>query len=163
MRKAFLTAFGFGMLPGAPGTWGSLPVPVLAAMVVVTGDAWLVNVLLLLLFIIASIVTVRFGAWAESHWNKHDPQCVVSDEIAGQSLTLLFVPWTEIMAAGSWWLAFLLLASGFIAFRFFDILKPPPARQFQDLPHGWGILADDMAAGLYAGIATWVLAFALTA
>ncbi len=163
MRKALLTAFGFGLLPGAPGTWGSLPVPVLAALAVLIDDAWLVNVLLLLLFFIASIATVRFGAWAEAHWNRHDPPCVVSDEIAGQSLALLFVPWSEVVAAGSWWLAFLLLAVGFVAFRFFDITKIPPAKQFQDLPRGWGILADDMAAGLYAGIATWALAFALLA
>ena len=50
---------------------------------------------------------------------------------------------------------------GFVAFRFFDITKIPPAKQLQDLPDGWGILADDMVAGLYAGVATWALAFAL--
>ena len=163
MRKALLTAFGFGLLPVAPGTWGSIPVPVLAALAVLVDDAWLVNVVLLLLFVIASIVTVRLGPWAEETWKTHDPPCVVSDEIAGQALALLFVPWSELIATGSWWLALLVLGAGFIAFRFFDITKLPPAKQLQDLPRGWGILADDIAAGLYAGIATWGLAYLLLA
>jgi phosphatidylglycerophosphatase A len=68
-----------------------------------------------------------------------DPQFVVIDEVAGQLVALIAVP----MA----WKSFL---AGFILFRAFDILKPPPVRQLEALPEGAGIVLDDVAAGLYA-------------
>jgi phosphatidylglycerophosphatase A len=68
-----------------------------------------------------------------------DPQFVVIDEVAGQLVALIAVPLT--------WKSFL---AGFILFRAFDIVKPPPVRQLEVLPEGTGIVLDDVAAGLYA-------------
>jgi phosphatidylglycerophosphatase A len=68
-----------------------------------------------------------------------DPQFVVIDEVAGQWITLLFAP-----------VAWKTLLSGFILFRGFDIVKPPPVRQLEKLPSGAGIVLDDVAAGFYA-------------
>jgi phosphatidylglycerophosphatase A len=80
-----------------------------------------------------------------------DPQFVVIDEVAGQWLTLLFVPvtWKTMLA-------------GFILFRAFDIVKPPPVRQLERLPEGTGIVVDDIGAGLYAlGVMQLLLHFRL--
>ena len=68
-----------------------------------------------------------------------DPQFVVIDEVAGQLIALIAVPLA--------WKTFL---AGFILFRVFDIIKPPPVRQLERLPEGTGIVLDDVAAGLYA-------------
>lgn len=68
-----------------------------------------------------------------------DPQFVVIDEVAGQLITLIAVPVS--------WKSVLL---GFILFRGFDIVKPPPVRQLEHLPEGIGIVLDDVGAGLYA-------------
>jgi phosphatidylglycerophosphatase A len=70
---------------------------------------------------------------------KKDPQFVVIDEVAGQLVALIAVPLT--------WKSFL---AGFILFRAFDIVKPPPVRQLEAIPEGAGIVLDDIAAGLYA-------------
>ena len=68
-----------------------------------------------------------------------DPQFVVIDEVAGQLVALIGVPLA--------WKSFL---AGFILFRVFDIVKPPPVRQLEAIPEGAGIVLDDVAAGLYA-------------
>jgi phosphatidylglycerophosphatase A len=70
---------------------------------------------------------------------KKDPSFVVIDEVAGQLISLIAVPLA--------WKTFL---GGFILFRVFDILKPPPVRQLERLPEGTGIVLDDVAAGMYA-------------
>jgi phosphatidylglycerophosphatase A len=80
-----------------------------------------------------------------------DPQFVVIDEVAGQLVALIAVPLG--------WKSFL---AGFILFRVFDILKPPPVRQLEAIPEGTGIVLDDVAAGLYAlGIMHLLLHFGL--
>ncbi len=80
-----------------------------------------------------------------------DPQFVVIDELAGQWVALLFAPLT--------WKT---LAVGFILFRGFDIVKPPPVRQLERLPEGTGIIVDDLAAGFYAlGVMQLLLHFRL--
>ncbi len=71
---------------------------------------------------------------------------MVLDEVAGQWLSLLFVP------VGGGWRAVWVTVAAFVLFRAFDILKPPPARQLERLPAGWGILADDLAAGVMANV-----------
>jgi phosphatidylglycerophosphatase A len=85
--------------------------------------------------------------------DKHetpDPSIVVIDEIVGIWITLMFVPKT--------WVAVLI---AFIAFRVFDILKPPPARNVEQIPNGWGIMLDDVIAGVYACLATHASLFVL--
>ena len=74
---------------------------------------------------------------------RKDPGPVVLDEAAGICLTLLFQPFKH----GAW-----VFVAGFLAFRLFDITKPPPARQLEKLPAGWGILLDDLAAAVYANL-----------
>jgi len=80
-----------------------------------------------------------------------DPGCVVIDEVAGQLLAStplpLFAFGSTLGAALGWFLSF-------AAFRLFDIWKPGPVRRLQDLPEGWGVVADDVAAGLLAAGAT---------
>ncbi len=98
---------------------------------------------------IAALVALLAGIPASSivarEAGTEDPSFVVLDEVAGQ--------WIALIAAGSrvwtWLLAFLL-------FRFFDILKPPPARQFDRMHGGFGIMMDDVAAGVYALILVWL-------
>jgi phosphatidylglycerophosphatase A len=77
-----------------------------------------------------------------------DPSIVVIDEIVGMWVSLLWLP----PIAGSY-------VAAFIAFRIFDVLKPEPAQRIEHLPGGWGIMLDDVIAGLYANITVHVLAF----
>ena len=122
-----------------------------------------------------ALVTAALGVWsatcAAESWQQKDPQRVVIDEVSGQHLTLLLgcgVPiwWKTVQPASpnsllgavsldsplNW--KYLLL--GFILFRVFDIWKPFPARQAESLPGGWGIMADDWIAGIYAAIGLWL-------
>ena len=122
-----------------------------------------------------AVLTAAFGVWSASraahYWQQGDPQRVVIDEVSGQHLTLLlgcaipiwwkpfqFLPEGEMLGQISirsvlnW--KYLLL--GFILFRVFDIWKPFPARQAESLPGGWGIMADDWVAGVYAAIGLWL-------
>ena len=78
-----------------------------------------------------------------------DPSIVVIDEIVGIWITYLFLPKTLVV-----------IIAGFIAFRACDILKPQPARALERVPHGWGIMLDDVVAGIYANIATQILWYA---
>jgi phosphatidylglycerophosphatase A len=127
-------------------------VPIIVVLCTWFGSSWLTSVVLLLLLIRAAAVTIILGPWAESHWKKSDPEAVVSDEIAGQSLVFLMVNWENPIVSSEPISVLLVALVGFAAFRFFDITKPPPAHQLQELKHGWGILVDDLVAGIYAGI-----------
>jgi phosphatidylglycerophosphatase A len=132
------TFFGAGRLKPGPGTWGSLAT--LAAWVLVSHflpSAWLVptNIALALLAVVLGIPAATRVARASG---LKDPQFVVIDETAGQLITLIGAPLA--------WKSFL---AGFILFRAFDIVKPPPVRQLERLPEGVGIVVDDVAAGLY--------------
>jgi phosphatidylglycerophosphatase A len=127
------TGFYVGYLPGAPGTLGSLWAPILC---IALPKAWLPAVWWSIPVIVVA------GIWAagraEREWG-HDPGRVVIDEVAGALLTLLALP-----------LSLPVVWTGFILFRAFDILKPPPIRWCERLPGGWGIMADDIAAGIAA-------------
>ncbi len=133
------TGLGVGFLPVAPGSWGSLlAVAVAGCLHVLVAQPRLG---LLLGFVGSTLV----GTWAAdrvaSDLGDSDPSRVVIDEIAGQFLTLLFLPLTVPT-----------LCFGFLFFRVFDVIKPPPARQAEKLPGGYGIMTDDLVAGLYAGL-----------
>jgi phosphatidylglycerophosphatase A len=135
------TWFGAGFSPRVPGTVGTL----FAAPLVVL--LWWIGAWPLHLFAIAAVTSL--GLWAaadaETHWNRKDPRQVVIDEAAGFLLTTFLVPPR----------AELLLAA-FVLFRVSDILKPWPAGRLERLPGAWGIMADDLAAGLYANLAVQV-------
>lgn len=138
---AFLTAtfFGIGTLGPGPGTWGAA-----AALLIWAGVArsvtstvrWPLLGAMILAVVALGIPAATRVARAS---RKKDPGFIVIDEVAGQWIALLFVP-----------LAWKTLLAGFILFRGFDIVKPPPVRQLEALPEGTGIVVDDVAAGLYA-------------
>jgi len=139
------TFFGAGFGKPGPGTWGSVAAVLLWALF-----AWTVHpgptVLVLALtagILISIVLGVPAATIAARESGRHDPGFVVIDEVAGQWIALLGSP-------ADWKHALIAL----LLFRLFDITKPFPARQLESLPAGWGIVFDDVAAGLYAwGIA----------
>lgn len=147
------SAMGLGHLRPAPGTWGSLPPVGIALLLAMAGtDPRMIDMALAAVGIVFGLACLVWGETAERQYGKKDPGAVVADEVAGQSLALLWLPWSgnnaRIIAT---------CAIAFFAFRFFDIVKPPPARGWQRLPGGLGILIDDLVAGFYALVATHIL------
>lgn len=142
---AVATAGYAGFFPFAPGTVGSaVGVAVWAAARVAGATALAEAVLVVTLLIVGALAASE----AERRLGTTDPGPVVIDEVMGQCVTLIAAPLT--------WKAALL---GFLLFRAFDIVKPPPARQLERAHGGWGIMLDDLAAGAYAAI---VLRIAVT-
>ena len=134
---AVATALGAGYGPKAPGTFGSAVGLLL----------WIALPKILWLQLLAVGLVAVVGSWAgtvaEAHFGRHDPGEVVIDEVAGMMVTLLFNP-----IAGPLW-----MLAAFVLFRAADIVKPFPVRLFERLPGGIGIMADDLAAGVYANLA----------
>jgi len=99
------------------------------------------------------VVVTGLGIWAASRTERilgaKDPGKVVVDEVAGQMIALLPL---SVFALGRGW-----IIVSFILFRLFDIFKPYPARRFEALRAGWGIMTDDLVAGIYAGVIVAVL------
>jgi len=155
LRAACLTVLGSGYAPIASGTWGSLAAlllfaPLWLGCAAAGGPRVLVEGLLVAGIGLASWLSVRWGGWAIARWGRADPKQFVLDEFAGQWVTILFAP---LSLAADGWEILCVFGSLFLLFRVFDILKPPPARQMEALPAGWGILTDDLFAGLYANLA----------
>jgi phosphatidylglycerophosphatase A len=131
------TGFGAGYSPIAPGTAGSLvglllfwplrslPAPIQVAVVVAV-------------FLLGAAA----GARVARSVGTEDPGIVVVDEVVGMWTSLLFLPFTVGTAAVA-----------FVLFRILDVIKPYPARDLEDLPGGWGIMSDDLMAGVYANLA----------
>lgn len=139
--RAIATWFGCGKWPWGPGTAGSLgAILCVAPLVAAQSSSWRGAVLLLVVVFLAP------GIWAAGRYaqltGRKDPSAVVVDEVLGQWLTLVFA--TQLTWAS--------LGLGFALFRMFDIVKPFPVRHAERLPSGLGIVADDLAAGLYAGL-----------
>ena len=159
-RLLFSTTLGLGRLRPAPGTWGSLPPPAIAYLLVLAGFGptstlyWLVIGLVFIAFCIGCILE---GDLAEAVLGKKDHGSVVADETAGQCIPLLALTWAPASVMAPWWPAMLTLGGSFLAFRLTDIIKPPPAMQIQKLPSGWGVLLDDLVAGIYAAILVLVV------
>src|SRR5580704_8325093 len=130
---------GIGRLAPGPGTWGSAATVLLWAALASQLNPGLrapVAAGLAVLVTLAGIPAATRVARASA---TKDPQFVVIDEVAGQLIALIAVPLA--------WKTFL---AGFILFRAFDIIKPPPVRQLEKLPEGTGIVLDDVAAGIFA-------------
>jgi phosphatidylglycerophosphatase A len=144
---AFLigTWFGCGFAPVAPGTAGSLAGLLIAIALHYYGGYGRSALLALTAILLAPAIWAA-GVVAQQT-NQADPQIVVVDEVLGQWITLAGA------ATFNWktWLA------AFALFRFLDVWKPAPARQLEHLPGGWGIVADDVMAGLYGALAIFVL------
>jgi phosphatidylglycerophosphatase A len=168
-RLALLVATGFGLgyLPKAPGTWGSLAgvgmvclLSLDAVRFVPHTSAWPLEPLPV------TLALALIGAWASHRVAKGqgsaDPQFVVIDEISGQQIGLLplcFFHWHpgDMRKIDLWYPEWHYLLAGFILFRIFDIWKPWPVRAAEKLPGGWGIMADDWVAGIYAAMGLWGL------
>jgi phosphatidylglycerophosphatase A len=147
MREWIVTFFGAGKSPVAPGTVGSF----LTAALLFLLQRWIVtpvsfNILLIAGIIAASAAAVILAPWAIAHYGRKDPSPFVLDEVAGVCLTMLLLP------VRSGWHGLWVVVSAFIAFRIFDVWKPPPCPQLEKLPQGWGILMDDLMAGVYANL-----------
>lgn len=142
------TFFGAGRIKPGPGTWGSV-----AALLLWAVAAWAVhlsrfslNMFLAIGIALALLIGIPAATIAARESGRHDPGFIVIDEVAGQWIALLACPpdWAHALIA-------------LILFRLLDITKPFPARQLEKLPEGWGIVFDDVAAGLYAlGIAALI-------
>lgn len=138
--------FGAGMGRPGPGTWGSVAAVLLWGVIALLFHPT-PNGLLLLVFVgiaISIALGVPAATIAARESGRHDPQFVVIDEVAGQWIALIGSP-----------ADFRHGVIAIILFRLFDITKPFPVRQLENLPEGWGIVFDDVAAGLYAlGVAS---------
>jgi len=143
----FATWFGSGLLPRAPGTWGSLAALPCAALIAWAGGPWGLLLAALLLFL-PGVWAARFYA---AHSGMEDPGAVVVDEVVGQWLAVVPVAFDLPM-----------YAVAFLAFRFFDIVKVWPANWVdRRLPGGWGIMTDDVVAGVYAAAVTYGVTFVM--
>jgi phosphatidylglycerophosphatase A len=142
------TFFGIGCLRPGPGSWGSAATVLLwAGVAYALSPPWRtpLGIALALLLTLIGIPAATRVARASG---AKDPQFVVIDEVAGQLIALIAVPLS--------WKTFV---AGFILFRAFDIVKPPPVRQLERLPEGAGIVLDDVAAGIYALVGMHLLLY----
>jgi phosphatidylglycerophosphatase A len=140
-----------GHFPVAPGTWASAVVAAFTLGLACSGaGAASINATLLPVAVLFSAACIAFGRRAEEHYGRSDPPQVVADEVAGQSIALLFLPWHPPTDPSALLGNVAIAATAFGAFRLFDILKPPPIRASQRAPHGWGILFDDLLAAALA-------------
>lgn len=155
IKKMLLTCFGLGRLPVAPGTWGSVPPAVVFALMCYLELSPASIAIIMAFFILAgAVVCVRFSSELVAELGKPDPGLVVADEFAGQSVTFLILPVVSSEIA-------IIAIAGFLFFRVFDIIKPWPIKKLEKLPNGWGILCDDLLAGIYALIVLNIFIFLL--
>ena len=140
------TFFGIGRLSPGPGTWASLVAALIWFALSRAIQPRLQTPILAVLSAIVIFAGIPAATRVANASGVKDPQFVVIDEVAGQWISFLFVPIT--------WKTLLV---GFILFRSFDIVKPPPVRQLEKLPGGSGIVLDDVGAGIYALIVMQLL------
>ena len=136
VARCIATYCYIGLLPKMPGTWGSIfAIPL----------AWVLYKLGNVPYWVAFISVTLIGVWSSKVYServgKEDPDEVVIDEVAGILTVFLFVKPTPLM-----------LVLGLVLFRFIDILKPPPIGWFEKIPHGVGIMVDDLLAGVLTGV-----------
>ncbi len=138
----YATFFNVGKFSFAPGTLASL---------VTTGIVFLFNyffhpdpLVMIAAIIIIFLTGILPSRITEEHYGHKDPHAIVIDEVAGQMVSLLFLPAVLSVKSMAAYIA------GFFIFRFFDILKPPPVKQADRIKGGFGIMVDDILAGLYS-------------
>ena len=141
---AIATWFGCGYFPWGPGTAGSLAALVIAILLHMYLGSGRLTLLIL------TLVLLGPGIWAATRAalleGKEDPGLVVVDEVLGQWVTLLGA---TVLEWKSW-------IAAFVLFRVLDIWKPWPVRSFERLPGGWGIVSDDLAAGIYGALILYI-------
>lgn len=139
LLAAWVTCGGLGYAPVASGTFGTLG-GVAAAALIGQGAPGLYLPLLLAVGALATFGGAAAGRWAERRYGRKDPGEFVLDEVAGYCIAAAwpsYPGWEH-------------LALAFFLFRVCDVVKPPPARRLEKLPGGWGIVLDDLAAGVWA-------------
>jgi len=147
MRK-FLVTFGYtGLFPFAPGSVGTAAAAAIFALALLAGRPWC-WVILIGLIVVSTAVGLSLCAWAVKAFGRDDPRPFVLDEAAGYWVTVLFLP-----EAPLWQL----LLISFLAFRVFDVLKPPPIRQVDRMTNPMAIMWDDLVAGVAANLVCQVL------
>jgi phosphatidylglycerophosphatase A len=135
------SGFGAGYSPFAPGTMGTL-VAIPIYLVLSRIPFAIYELTLLTFFFLSSWISDR----AQNYWGRKDHPRIVIDEILGFLVTMLWVPKTA-----------LFITLGFFLFRFFDIVKPPPVRHAEKARGGYGVVLDDVLAGVYANIVLQVI------
>jgi phosphatidylglycerophosphatase A len=142
--KLLATFLGAGYFPFAPGTFGSL-----IALAII----WFLIPTFFYILIPISIGLFFLSVWsadrAEETFGK-DGSPIVIDEVAGIAISLVFVPHQVKY-----------FVAAFLLFRFFDIVKPPPARSMERLKGGWGVTLDDVIAGIYANLSLHLIIYLL--
>jgi phosphatidylglycerophosphatase A len=132
-----------GYIPIASGTFGTLVAVPLCFLLSMVGPLW--ETVLIVLFV---GLAIWVSGKAEKVFKEKDSRFIVIDEIAGFLVTLFLLPW-----------GLKTVLAGFLIFRLMDIAKPFPIRRLEDqLPGGWGVVGDDVLAGLYANLALRILA-----
>jgi phosphatidylglycerophosphatase A len=143
------TGFGIGYLPLAPATWASAVVT-LAFFALLPRVDWI--------FTLAAIAVVTpLAIWASGEAERElgrDAHPIVIDEVAGMLVSVCGVP---MLGRGSAYFA-IMLALAFLLFRIFDIWKPYPVRGSQSLPGGYGVVVDDLLAGIYTNVSLQIIA-----
>jgi len=147
INKLIVSFFGLGYLPKVPGTWGSLGAAIIFFLIAMLGltpsTLW---TLFAILAVIVAALGIALGRWSCDFYKSKDPKPFVIDEVAGQWISFLFLPFTGVAGL------FIMVTVQFFLFRISDIIKPAPARQAESLPYGWGIVTDDLMAGVYANL-----------
>jgi len=130
------SGLGSGFLRPYAGTWGSIPPLIIGWLIRSYAPFWVFSA------VTAGVVALSIfcANHAEKVWGN-DAKRITIDEFAGMLITLMGLP-----------VDMTVYIIAFFAFRFFDVLKPPPVRQLEALPGGWGVTADDVAAGVYANL-----------
>lgn len=138
----FSTVLKVGYLPIAPGTWGSLAALLIWYVII----EHISSIALIALIVIILILGIYTSSITENNIAQKDPSIIVIDEWVGQWIALLFLPKSLL-----WGL------SAFLVFRLFDIWKPYPIKALDKISSGWGIMLDDVLAGIYALVVISVL------
>jgi len=136
LKLAIVSSGFLGLSPIVPGTVGTLGGVAIAWLLAGSENYFLWTILTC---VVLYAIGRPLGGWAEKRAGKKDPGFYVLDEVIGYLVTMLWFGGPTLLA----------LTAGFFVFRFFDIVKPPPARQIERLGGGDGILLDDVVAGLY--------------
>jgi phosphatidylglycerophosphatase A len=150
-----IATVGVGFIPIAPGTFGSLVgVGIYLLLKLIVLSSFVSNIVLVLAILVITLAGIWAASQAERLFGRKDPGRVVVDEVAGQLISLLPVAVLPVS-----WQVWVMVS--FILFRFFDIVKPYPARRMERMHGGLGIMCDDLIAGVYAAVVICV-AFAVT-
>jgi phosphatidylglycerophosphatase A len=142
IEKLLGSGFYFGYLPKVPGTWGSL-----AALIIYMIPGFENPALMIFMVSFFIVIGVPIATKFEAIYGVDPKECTI-DEVVGMWITLLFLP------KKIWWIAI-----AFIIWRIMDIIKPYPARKFESIKGGWGIMLDDIMAGIFSFISVQLIIY----